>query len=76
MSETITKCENNENFKQNCFLNFLNTFKMSNPCCFSLGVILDIIDFLQKRFYNMDYLLVRSIKVCQLVGSVWSPERS
>ena len=28
---------------------------MDYSCCFSLGGNLDLLDFLQKKFYNIDY---------------------
>ena len=30
---------------------------MDHSCCFSLGGNLDFLDFLQKKFYNIDYWL-------------------
>ena len=31
------------------------TLEMAYPCCFTLGGYLDILDFLQKMFFNIDY---------------------
>ena len=40
-------------------LNYIQTLficsKMVYSCCFSLGGNLDFLDFLQKKFYNIDY---------------------
>ena len=42
-------------FKQNFTLKLLFTFKMASYCCFTLGGNLDLLYFLQKKFYNFDY---------------------
>ena len=55
MSEPQQKSENNPVFKQNYTAKLLNTFKMAYSCCFSLGGNLDFLDFLQKKFYNINY---------------------
>ena len=55
MSEPEQKCENNAVFKQNYTAKLLITFKMAYSCCFSLGGNLDFLDFLQKKFYNINY---------------------
>ena len=55
MSEPAPKCENDTIFKQNYTLKLFITFKMAYFCCFSLGGTLDFPDFLQKKFYNIDY---------------------
>ena len=52
MSEPTQKCENKAIFKQNYTLKLFFTFAMASSCCFSLGGNLD---FLQKRFYNINY---------------------
>ena len=55
MSEPAQKCENYAIFKQNYTLKLFVAFKMAYSCCFSLGGNLDFPDFLQKKFYNIDY---------------------
>ena len=55
MSEPAQKCENYAIFKQNYTLKLFVAFKMAYSCCFSLGGNLDFLDFLQKKFYNIDY---------------------
>ena len=39
----------------NCNLRLMIPFKMDYSCCFSLGGIVDFLDFFQKKFYNNDY---------------------
>ena len=48
MSEPALKCENDT-------LKLFITFKMAYFCCFSLGGTLYFPDFLQKKFYNIDF---------------------
>ena len=55
MSEPALKCENNASFKQINTLKLFIAFKMAYSCCFSLGGNLDFLDFLQKKFYNINY---------------------
>ena len=55
MSEPQQNCENNTVFKQNYTAKLLITFKMAYSCCFSLGENLDFLDFLQKKFYSINY---------------------
>ena len=42
-------------FKQIYTLKLLIAFKMAYSCCFSLGGNLDFPEFLQKKFYNINY---------------------
>ena len=55
MSEPVQKCENYAIFRQNYTLELFVAYKMSYSCCFSLWVNLDFPDFLQKKFYNINY---------------------
>ena len=55
MSEPALKCENNASFKQIDTLKLFIAFKMAYSCCFSLGGNLDFPEFLQKKFYNINY---------------------
>ena len=49
------KCENYAIFKQNYTLELFIALEMVYYCCFTLGGNLDFLDFLQKKFYNIDY---------------------
>ena len=55
MSEPALKCENNASFKQINTLKLFIAFKMTNSCCFSCGGNLDFPEFLQKKFYSINY---------------------
>ena len=55
MYEPSLKCEYNASFKQIFTLKLFIAFKMANSCCFSFGGNLDFPEFLQKKFYNIDY---------------------
>ena len=55
MSEPGQKCDNYAIFKQNYMLELFIALEMVYYCCFSLGVNLDFLDFLQKKFYNINY---------------------
>ena len=55
MSEPALKCENNASFKQINTLKLFIAFKMAYSCCFSFGGNLDFPEFLQKKFYNINY---------------------
>ena len=56
MSETEQKFENNAAvFKQKYTAKLFIYFEMAYSCCFSLGENIDILDFLQKKFYNINY---------------------
>ena len=55
MSEPAQKCENCGIFKQNYALKVFVAFKTANSCCFSLRGNLNFPDFLQKKFYNINY---------------------
>ena len=55
MSEPALKCENNAIFKQNYTLELFISLKMAICCCFGLKGNLEFPDFLQKKFYNINY---------------------
>ena len=55
MYEPSLKCEYNASFKQIFTLKLLIAFKMANSCRFSFRGNLDFPEFLQKKFYNIDY---------------------
>ena len=55
MSEPGLKCENYAIFRQNYTLELFVAFKMAYSCCFDWRGNLDFPDFLQKKFYNIDY---------------------
>ena len=55
MSEPVLKCENNAIFKQNYTQKLFISFKISYYCCFGLRGNLEFPDFLQKKFYNINY---------------------
>ena len=55
MSEPAQKCENCGIFKQNYTLKVFVAFKTANSCCFTLRGNLNFPDFLQKKFYNINY---------------------
>ena len=55
MSEPAQKCENNAIFKQNNALELFISLKMAISCCFGLRGNLDFPDFLQIKFYNINY---------------------
>ena len=45
---------------------------MVNSCCFSLGGNLDFRDFLQKKFFNINYSTTTTWKVLLTVGAKWN----
>ena len=51
----FTKCENNAILKQNYTQKLFISFKRSYSCCFGLRGNLEFPDFLQKKFYNINY---------------------
>ena len=55
MSEPALKCAYNASFKQIYTLKLFIVFKTAYSCCFSLGGNLDFPEFLQKKFYNINY---------------------
>ena len=55
MSEPALKCENNASFKQIYTLKLFIAFKMAYSWYFSLGGKVDFPEFLQKKFYNINY---------------------
>ena len=57
MSEPAQKCENDAIFKQNYTLELFIYHKMAISCCFGLRGNLDFPDFLQIKFYNINYRL-------------------
>ena len=54
MSKLALKCVNKAIFKQIYTPKLLIAFKMAYSCCFSLGGNLDFLEFLQKKFYNIN----------------------
>ena len=52
---TYTKMLKQCYLKLNYIRTLLSCSKMANSCCFSLGENLDFLDFLQKKFYNINY---------------------
>ena len=56
MSEPALKCENNASFKQQIkTLKLFIAFKMAYFCCYSFRGNLDFPEFLQKKFYNINF---------------------
>ena len=55
MSEPALKCESNDSFEQINTLKLFIAFKMAYSCCFSFGGNLDFPEFLQRKFYNINY---------------------
>ena len=55
MSEPGLKCENNASCKQIYTLKLFIAFKMAYSFCFNFGGNLEFPDFLQKKFYNINY---------------------
>ena len=55
MFEPALKCENNAIFNQSYSLKLFIIFKMAYSCSFSLRGNLDFTDFVQKKFYNIDF---------------------
>ena len=55
MSGPALKCENNASFKQINTIKLFIAFKINYSCCFSFGGNLDLPEFLQKKFYNINY---------------------
>ena len=53
-------------------LELLIAFKMAYFCCFSLGGNLNFPEFLQKKFYNINYSVTRLGEI----SSVWQNIRS
>ena len=70
MSEPAQKCENYAILKQNYTLELCIAFKMAYSCCFSLGGNLDFPEFLQKKFYNINYRKVKKIE--RLDCPIWN----
>ena len=60
MSEPSQKCDNNAIFKQNYTQKLFISFKISYSCCFGFRENLEFPDFLQKKFYNIDYWTIKS----------------
>ena len=56
------KCENYAIFKQNYTLELFIALEMVYYCCFSLGENLDFLDFLQKKFYNINFCTIVKLK--------------
>ena len=55
MSEPALKCENNAIFKQNYTQKLFISVKIFYTCCFGLRGNLEFPNFLQKKFYNINY---------------------
>ena len=76
---TCTKCENSASFKQIDALKLLIAFKMAHYCFLSFGGNLDFPEFLQKKFYYINYwyqdldLLPRSTLPRRSVPDLRSP---
>ena len=66
MSEPAPKCENNAIFKQNYTIELFIALKMAISCCFGLRGNLDFPDFLQIKFYNINYWK-RNKNVCLFI---------
>ena len=64
MSEPALKCENYAIFKQNYTQKLFISFKISYYCCFGLRGNLEFPDFLQKKFYNINYWTVAQADFC------------
>ena len=69
MSKLALKCVNNAIFKQIYTLKLLIAFKMAYSCFFSLGGNLDFLEFLPKKFYNINYW--KEIPFCDNSLSLW-----
>ena len=65
MSEPAQKCENNAIFKQNNALELFISLKMAISCCFGLRGNLDFPDFLQIKFYNINYRTANLLRLLQ-----------
>ena len=63
MSEPAQKCEK-QNYTQKVFI----SFKISYSCCFGFRGNLEFPDFLQKKFYNINYR-IRSLPsvICVMI---------
>ena len=69
MYEPAQKCEYNAIFKQKNTLKLFIAFKMAYSCCFSFGGNLHFPEFLQKKFYNINYRDgLEQKKKCQMAG--------
>ena len=64
MSEPAQKCENYAIFKQNYTLQLFIALKMVYCCSLGLRGNLDFPDFLQNKFYNINYWLDKSLLKC------------
>ena len=67
MSEPALKCENSAIFKPNYAQKQFIAFKMAYSFYFGLRGNLDFQDFLQKKFYNINY---RHLPRVQLLGCI------
>ena len=63
LSEPAQKCENNAIFKQNKDLELFISLKMAISCYFYLRGNLDFPDFLQIKFYNINYWILPNGKI-------------
>ena len=64
MTEPAQKCENYAIFKQNYTQKLLISFKISYYCCFGLRGNLEFPDFLQKKFYYINYRSCLIFRAC------------
>ena len=64
MSEPALKCENNAIFKQNYTQKLFISVKIFYTCCFGLRGNLEFPNFLQKKFYNINYREQSSMNFC------------
>ena len=63
MSEPAQKCENKAIFKQNNALELFISLKMAISCCFGWRGNLDLPDFLQIKFYDINFWVQYHIKM-------------
>ena len=61
MSEPALKYENNASFEQIYTQKLLIAFKMACYCCFSFGGKLDFPEFVQKKIYNINTLILATV---------------
>ena len=69
MYDPAQKCENYAIFKQNYTLELFISLKMAICCCFGLRGNLEFTDFLQKKFYNINYrtnIQIERGKLCKM----------
>ena len=69
MSEPALKYKNQASFKHIFTLQLFIALKMAYSCCFSLGGSLDFPEFLQKKFYNINYWTKKTTSLDLIVHS-------